>query len=805
MKKANRRKKQDRKVSKKQEGPLLGSLEPGLDRILPVACAVLSVLLFREFVFSDDMLFGTDTIAAGVFFRSFYADFVRTYHSLPLWDPYIFGGIPFVDGMHGDTFYPTTSLKFFVSIFRALGLKLVIHVFLAGVTMYHAARSFGVTRLSSLFAGLSYMLASNLVSLVYGGHGGKMYVIALFPLAIYLLNRGFDRRKLLCFGLLGGVVGLMILTAHIQMAYFALWGLGLYFLYRLYLMRDEGRQALVRVSLCFGLSLLIGVMLSAIQLIPPYIYLNRYSPRAEGGRGYEFATSWSLHAEEIVSLVYPDFCGLDVGEEGTYWGKNFFKINHEYSGVLPLLFGVLAVVFVRRGNMFWMVLALLTLVYSLGANTPLFRLFYEVIPGVKVFRAPSLVTFLFTFSIALLAGKGLDSIRFAAGEERMRIVRILSICAGVIVGFTVLVSVSPQQFFLLWQSLFYSSMPARKLEILTSSFDSIIQGLWFTVFIVGMSAGLLFLTRSSWSRHFPVIILALTAISVIDLWRVDARFIRVVQPEAYFHSDPAIEYLKEQDGKFRVFPAPGTYQYNFLAYHRLEEATGHHGNELRRYRELTEGENLSQLRLLNLLNVRFLVSRGPIQHPLFREVFRSEGSPIVYRNLEYLPRAFVVHQYEVIDTGDRKDVLARLLDESFDYRNSIILEEDPGVVLDEDEAASPDGKAGDEWARIADDDINDFVLECHLERPGFVLISDNYYPSWRAYEGGSEVDIHLADYTFRAIYLDAGDHRVEFRFESVPLRAGFGITAAAFVLIVFLVIRGVVEKRRGRPAGGLSP
>jgi len=64
---------------------------------------VLVVLLFKRFIFANKMLFGTDTIAAGVMFRTFYANFVRHFHSLPLWEPYLFGGMPFVDAMHGDT------------------------------------------------------------------------------------------------------------------------------------------------------------------------------------------------------------------------------------------------------------------------------------------------------------------------------------------------------------------------------------------------------------------------------------------------------------------------------------------------------------------------------------------------------------------------------------------------------------------------------------------------------------------------------------------------------------------------------
>ncbi len=65
---------------------------------------LLTATVFAGFIFSDKMLFGSDTVEAGLFFRGFYAEFVKVYHRIPLWNPYIFGGLPFIDAMHGDTF-----------------------------------------------------------------------------------------------------------------------------------------------------------------------------------------------------------------------------------------------------------------------------------------------------------------------------------------------------------------------------------------------------------------------------------------------------------------------------------------------------------------------------------------------------------------------------------------------------------------------------------------------------------------------------------------------------------------------------
>ena len=85
--------------------------------------------LFSDFLFSDKMLYGSDTIQAGIYMRSLLVDQVKADGSIPQWSPYIFGGMPYVEAFHGDIFYPFSILKFFMSLFRALGINLYFHIF----------------------------------------------------------------------------------------------------------------------------------------------------------------------------------------------------------------------------------------------------------------------------------------------------------------------------------------------------------------------------------------------------------------------------------------------------------------------------------------------------------------------------------------------------------------------------------------------------------------------------------------------------------------------------------------------------
>ncbi|HSR42815.1 MAG TPA: hypothetical protein VLL48_11600, partial [Longimicrobiales bacterium] len=155
-------------------------------RWLPaVLLGVTTLALFREFVFSDGMLFVQDTISLGYMAREFYAEALRD-GVFPRWNPLILGGIPFVDGLAaGDSLYPTALLLVLMEPYRALGWKLVLHVFLAGLFMFGWVRALGRSRAAALLSGLAFGVAPFLVTLVHPGHDGKLFVTALTPLLFW--------------------------------------------------------------------------------------------------------------------------------------------------------------------------------------------------------------------------------------------------------------------------------------------------------------------------------------------------------------------------------------------------------------------------------------------------------------------------------------------------------------------------------------------------------------------------------------------------------------------------------------------
>ncbi|MGB2981905.1 MAG: hypothetical protein WBC77_11740, partial [Candidatus Zixiibacteriota bacterium] len=789
-------------------------------RYLPVALLfLLTILLFSSFVFSDGMLFGTDTIEAGVMFRSFYASFVDQYHSIPQWNPYLFGGMPFVDAMHGDTFYPLALLQFVMPISRALGWKLVLTVFLAGAFMYLCMRAFCFSRMVSLFSSVAYMFSANLVTWVYGGQDGRMYVTSLLPLLFFFLERALDSRRWIYYIGLGFAVGLLILANHPQLAYYALWAVGLYFLFRLAMdfTSRKGKptfekiKPLIRPMVLFVIAVIIGLALSLVQILPPYIYVNKYSPRAEGGRGYDYAVSWSAHPEELVSLVVPEFCGYSLQEENTYWGRNAFKQNSDYGGVIPLLFAFLALLFVRdKKKWFFLGLSGLAIIYSLGGHTPIYRLFYHLVPQVKNFRAPGLIHFLLIFSVVFLSALFLQRLLKGIKDDReqKRLFKTLLIIVAAFFGLSFLFTIAGSALLSIWTGIVYPGIDAYKGRVLSQNLPNVVKGFWICTFLIGLAAGAIYLlVKEKIAPHFFII--GVGVLLIFDLWRIDVKFIRDFDYRSYFRKDGAIEFLQRDTEKFRVISLPRTYQgQNVLAYHNVGQVLGYHGNQLKAYDDFTERKYLESARTQeeygqryaeflfgpkpDLLNVKYFLSRQPFEHAKFEQVFH-QGGVYVFQNQTYLPRARIVFDYEVMN--DREKILKRITDPNFDYRNSVILEEEPQVSFSRGDTSVLLGKA-----YIEKDEINRMTVQAVLSRGGFLILSENYYPAWKAYVDGVEAQIYRANYLFRALYLEEGEHEVELIFDSSSYRIGKTSTLLTSVLLLAIFgvywIRQAVPKRK---------
>src|SRR2546423_1181107 len=173
----------------------------------------------------------SDQYIAGYAFREFAATMLRTTGHFPLWNPYLFGGMPYIAAMHGDIFYPTFLLRMIMPTDAAMTWGFVIHIFLAGLFTYVFLRRLGYGFFGALVGGLAYMMSGQIASAVSPGHDGKLFVSALFPLGLLFLQRGIRDGKNWSWGAFALIVGLSGLSPHPQLLQYMLLASGAYALF----------------------------------------------------------------------------------------------------------------------------------------------------------------------------------------------------------------------------------------------------------------------------------------------------------------------------------------------------------------------------------------------------------------------------------------------------------------------------------------------------------------------------------------------------------------------------------------------
>jgi hypothetical protein len=305
-------------------------------------------------------------------------------------------------------------------------------------------------------------------------------------------------------------------------------------------------------------------------------------------------------------------------------------------------------------------------------------------------------------------------------------------------------------------------------------------------------------------------------LGMIDYYRVD-RFIlhperfrshdayRVIhdpaETERYAAGDEMVEALRKQEAPFRIFPMDSPqrpfsafFSTNRLMMFGLESIGGYHPAKLSWYEEylnaLAASLSRGRFELLDMMNVRYLVSGAPLpEQTRFRPVWSGrdfEQQPrMIYENTKAFPRAWVVGAYRVASSDED---LALLAAGEVDLRHTALVDRKPAV----------EPVPGDS-ARVAvvRRSARELVLAVELDRPGLVVVSEVYYPDWKATADGVPVEVLRANHVLRAVALGAGSHEIVFRYDASLLRKGATVSVAAFALTALALAGALLGRRKG--------
>lgn len=760
----------------------------------------------------------SDQYIAGYAFREFAANTLRATGSFPLWNPYQFGGMPFVAAMHGDIFYPTFLLRMALPTDVAMTWGFIIHIFLAGCFAYLFLRQAGFSFAGALVGGLAYMMSGHIATFVSPGHDGKLFVTTLFPLLLWTIVAWVRDGRLWAVGAMALVIGLDVLTPHPQLLQYSLLAAGAYaIVLAVGLVRDgrgDSKLAVTRLAGALG-AVIVGLLIGAVQFLPVRSYVN-WSPRAAGIGTYERATSYAKNPQELFNAYLPEFTGI----LDRYWGPNGIHYQGDYVGVVVLMLSGAGLSGLRRDPRsrilwFWTIAIVVSLLWALGAHTPFYNIPYYFVPGTKYFRAPDSVFFIGTLGLAVLAARGTERVlawkvsrKYAIGWLVFGGAVLLLAASGMLTEFA------------------RSVAPEERVDLVDANNGALIAGAFRAFVFVGLTAALILKGRELAARSSfrGAVLASLAVLCALDLWSINRQYWIFSPPASVLYaSDPAIEYLRKLPQPARVIPillaeprSTAEYIGSGLMIHRVLNTFGYHGNELARYNTLV---GIEQGGGPNMESTRAVLADPNVQ--------RLTATQYVLSNRQTLSQAIPgVTQVAGPATDDQTgqtDYVFRLPgDDPFAWVAPIIVKAADDAVLETvrdprfqvDRAALFDTSAT--VAAVANvtalpaptgiavhvDSYAPGHIAMTLDRPapaGSALIAaENYYPGWRATVDGKAAPIGRAQFVLIGVQLPAGARNVRLDFTSAAYETGKMITWLAIVVSVLLLVGGVVLDRRER-------
>ncbi|MBW2113071.1 MAG: hypothetical protein JRH00_16915 [Deltaproteobacteria bacterium] len=431
---------------------MIGIKQKIQDLALLSLLAVVSIAFFGKIVYSGESLYGSDFIAYFYPCKSFLRDTVSSHGAIPLWNPYIFSGTPFIANIQASIFYPLGFLYYLLPTDTAYLYSTIMHCALGSVFMYFFMRFLECSRTGSFLSGFIFISNGYFMAHLYAGHLSLVQNYIWIPL-IFLLVIKFMGAGGLKYAVAGGLVlGVQILGGFPQIAFYTILSillLSIYFAWLSY--RTRGWSHIFAILYGTALLIFIGFSVSAVQLLPTYEFMQ-LSTRA-GGVDYAFAASDSLPPRNLLTFLLPLLFGSPV--DGTYWLGDTSWEFWEFCGYAGVATLVLVFVTVRkllhdRLGLFFALLAITALFLSFGKYNLFYPLIYRL-PGFNSFRTPAQILFLYVFSMAALTGKALDLVRSTAPLQGR----------SKVIFFTVLLLLLP---LVLWSCGFPESFISRHIE-----------------------------------------------------------------------------------------------------------------------------------------------------------------------------------------------------------------------------------------------------------------------------------------------------------------------------------------------------
>jgi hypothetical protein len=683
---------------------------------------------------------------------------------LPLWNPYQLCGVPFLAVPYTSIFYPLRPLNMFFGAARTIEIFFVFHMCLASIGMYYLARWFAIRTLGALLAAVTFMWSGWFVH----SHNQPLIQAAMAwaPLVVLFLDKIMQGVRFAWLWLLLAL-SCQILLGFAEVLIHTMYIGALFVACRLTdMMLRQNHQLALRRLATVSVAIVGALLLCAFQLFPS-IELVRQSTRAPG----------SLTLAQAAEFAIPPVA----------------FIRSAVLGTPPVTAGALALfaVMLAFGNRQRWLVSVASLITTVVAALLIFggffyRLYYEMPLLGGLFRRPMKFLDMYVFGQALLVGIAVARLEEWAAADRTTPWRHASWFASLGVG-----------------------VAGGAWLVFSGSTNWYWFGALFLMAIFGIAAGR--------ALRLPILFAACALQAASLFFVVGNTHLRPVRrPDIFYTHQRLLDMLRHRLGYARVYLSP---RLSFVPgltanqgmRNRMATAVGYEPLANQRYGRFFEAVSPprdrrtpfygaydlgpeSRWRLMDLTGTRlFVMLRGEpgdrflSSNPSDFRLIYDHQFVRAYEQRSVLPRAYFVSRARVLNSPD--GILATLSDPSFDYRSEVLLEE-PATPL----SSSPLPSQVSE-ARITLYEPESVVVSVVASAPGYLVLTDSFYPGWKAFVGGREAPISRANYLFRAVRLDPGTHEVRFAYEPVSLRHGIFVSVATALLILAVILHNRPKRR----------
>ena len=720
---------------------------------------------------------------------------------IPLWDPDLFSGAPFLANPQTAVLYPPSWLFLIGPPYTIYTVQLVLHAFLAAFFTYLLARhAFGTIPMAAAVGGLAYAFGGFAVG--QAGHLNQISAAAWLPAVLLAYHRFVVTRQPHWLGLGAIALALQLLAGHPQETYMTLIVLGLFGVFtapwsnlpRLVLSGVGG------AGLC-----LLGGLLSAAQLLPT-LELAPLSIRG-AGVNWNDAVAGSLPSYLAVRALLPP-----------YWIRVPYTEYLGYVAVTAVALALLAVVTGRfRRVLFGAIVSAIGLFLALGENTDVYAWAFSVIPGFDTFRVPARWLLLWAFGAALLAALGADWIgRGSRIRARSHWFWLRAAVLFAIVYVALKWQVDNGEAFATRRSpIIFATITLATLAIAALPYVGR-RGLAVSLLVLMTGAEQWAAAETSPARQAPPP--AFTQGESVDWLRAHGateqdRLLSMARPEYVPGIENALRTELSSLPSHTVDLVLAAQKWNDTLtpnvpmQYGLSTADGYDGGVLPLLRWLhlsglvvqsprPDGVLLTRLdavpsdRTLDLLGVRYVITNGDGTASAGLQMV-DFGDLRLFVRPEPVPLSLVI--LGVTPASDENAALSRMAASDFDPNREVVIEGagvTPVTPSDAGTAVTPDMVTAERWH-----------ASVSLAQPGYLLQREAWYPGWRARVDGVNTPLVRADSVFRAVPLSAGTHDVEIYFDSSSFKRGALLTGAGVVVIIVLfawrpIIRTRVQSLR---------